>query len=161
MLPSNPALNPFYEPDIDVVVSVLPSTWAWALVAVYVGYRLARKLAGAIRFWWSQRYRREALARLHAITLEARPDQVTQAHELLKIVAIYLCGRTRIANVSERDWYGFLDAYTPNQTFAPELRVHVFDLLYRDCPMSSSQVSEYLEACRNWLQTHQVPHERF
>jgi hypothetical protein len=43
MLPSNPAMDPFYEPDIDVVVSILPSTWVWVLIAVYVGYRSMSK----------------------------------------------------------------------------------------------------------------------
>lgn len=160
MLPSNPALDPFHEPDIDVVVSVLPSTWAWVLIAVYVGYRLGRKLAHEIRFWWRQRYRREALERLRGIALEERPGVVVQAHELLKIVAIHLWGRNRVVSVPERDWYAFLDAYTANQTFGPELSSRVFALLYQDRSMSSAEVSEYLNACRSWIQTHEVHHER-
>jgi hypothetical protein len=160
MLPSNPALDPFYEPDIDVVVSILPSTWVWVLIAVYVGYRLGRKLVHAIRFWWRQRYRREALERLRVIALEDRTGVVAQAHELLKIVAIYLWGRTRVASVPERDWYVFLDAYTPDQTFGPELSSRVFAVLYQERSMSSAEVSEYLDACRSWIQTHEVHHER-
>jgi hypothetical protein len=89
---------------------------------------LCRKLVHAIRFWWRQRYRREALERLRVIALEDGTGVVAQAHELLKIVAIYLWGRTRVASVPERDWYVFLDAYTPNQTFGPELSSRVFCL---------------------------------
>lgn len=161
MLPSNPALDPFYEPDIEVIVSLWPSTWVWALIAIVICYRVSRKLAVAVRYWWGQRYRREALNRLQTMALDSKPEAVKQAHELLKIVAIYLWGRTRIARVAERDWYAFLNTHTPTPTFAPELGAQVFDLLYRDRLMSTAQVSEYIKACRNWIQTHEVHHEQY
>jgi hypothetical protein len=159
MLPSNPALEPFYEPEINVAVSLLPATWFWGLVAVFICYRVAVKLALAIQAWWAQRYRREALARLEIIVHESKPDAVVRAHELLKIVAIYVLGRSRVSSVSEQDWYVFLDTFTPAETFNQELSAHVYALLYQDRAMNPSRVSEYLIACRNWIQTHEVQRE--
>ena len=156
MLPDNPALNPFYEPKIDLEVSWLPSTWLWLLFGLALAYWLGSLMTQRARRWWTERYRREALKRLQRIRARESSAAARTAHELLKIVAIHCLGRSRVTSIAEIDWYLFLNTFADTEIFDAATSEAVYNLLYRDAPMSGAELENYLNATERWLREHEV-----
>jgi hypothetical protein len=156
MFEPNSALAPFNEPGVVLEISHWPQTWGWycllavgfvwALVAVRV--RLAR--------WWRNRYRREALRRLRGIASQPFEQRLFAAHELLKIVSVYVYGREVIANLADTDWYKLLNASVDETVFTKEQQLFVHHALYRGQELNKTELNGYLGAIALWLQLHHL-----
>jgi hypothetical protein len=156
MFPEHSALDPFYEPSIEVVVNLWPQTWLWWLVLAVLMTFFARSIWRRGLRWWQDRYRREALVRLLAFESLPADDRFLRSHELLKIVATHCYGRTRIVSIDEAQWYRFLNANAPQPLFDAALVVDIYAALYQERPLTETQLSTFSRQCRAWILEHQV-----
>ena len=167
--PASPSLSPSLSQLADVAlpppVSWMPQTVGWevlaavlALLAVWLAWRGAR-------YWWRNRYRRDALAELRQLELRWQADPATGAAvlsalpALVKRCALAAWPREQVASRSGSDWAQFLVANAGHamhgaQALAPLVR----DIQYHDeqakARVSPNDVRVLIEASRQWIQGH-------
>jgi hypothetical protein len=156
MFPEHSALDPLYEPSIEVLVSLWPQTWLWWLVTAVLMAGFLRLIWTRGLRWWQDRYRREALVRLLAFESLPPEDRLLRCHELLKIVATHCYGRLQVASIDEAQWYLFLNSTAPKPVFSHSLMADIDAALYQDRPLAEAQLSTYCGQCRAWILEHQV-----
>ncbi|MDQ6436595.1 DUF4381 domain-containing protein [Mesorhizobium sp. LHD-90] len=147
------------------LVSWMPQTWGWAVLAV---------LVAALLFWgawrWHRhrvrnRYRREALAELARIEAglgapEGRADAVAEAAALLKRVALAAWPRETVASLSGPDWVAFLRKTAGGSSFPDAAAALLDDAEYRGPPdraVPKADEKAFLAAARRWIEGHHVP----
>lgn len=156
MFEPNNALAPFYEPEVILGVSHWPQTWGWyCLFAAGLIWGLI-KIRSQLDRWWRNRYRREALSRLQVIASMPFNKRIQAAHELLKIVSVYVYGREVMATTADADWYNLLNAALDGPVFTQERQGFVFSAIYRGQELSEAEVNAYLSAVEYWLKMHCV-----
>lgn len=154
MFQPNSALAPFNEPEIILTISHWPQSWGWyGLLAAAVIWSLA-KLRTHLKRWWRNRYRREALRRLDGIARQPVETRLSAAHELLKIVSVYVYGRPVTAKLADTDWFDLLNAASATPVFSKELQSSLHRALYCDQALSEAELKGYLEAVALWLKMH-------
>ena len=154
MFQPNSALAPFNEPEIILTISHWPQSWGWyCLLAAGVIWILA-KLRAHLKRWWRNRYRREALRRLDGILRQPVEKRLSAAHELLKIVSVYVYGRPVTAKLADTDWFDLLNAAVATPVFSEELQSSLHGALYGDKALSEAELQAYLEAIALWLKMH-------
>jgi hypothetical protein len=154
MFEPNRALAPFNEPEVTLNVSQWPETWGWyVLLATGLVWGLL-KIRSQLKRWWRNRYRREALRRLRSIVNLPIDRRMSAAHELLKIVSVYVYGREMISNLVETDWYALLNDSLDKPVFTQELQSLLHSVLYRDQEPSRAAVQSHVRAIEYWLKMH-------
>lgn len=156
MFPQHSALDPLYEPSIELLVSLWPQTWLWWLVTAVLMAVFLRSIWRIGSRWWQDRYRREALARLLAFESLPPEDRLLRCHELLKIVATHRYGRRQVISIDETQWYLFLNSTAPKPVFSHSLMSDIYGALYQDRPLPEAQLSIYFGQCRAWIVEHQA-----
>lgn len=146
-------------------VSMLPQTWAWAVLAALVLLAIAFALCRWYRYRELNRYRREALSELRLIerhigAAQTRGNALAALPALLKRTALAVWPREAIANLSGRGWTGFLDAHSGGPIF-PEASAHFFEEAeYRGAAtlasVPESEAKAYVAAARHWIEAHHV-----
>lgn len=146
-------------------VSMLPQTWAWAVLAALVVLAIAFALWRWYRYREINRYRREALGELRLIeerigTAQTRGDALAALPVLLKRTALAVWPRETIANLSGRGWTGFLDAHSGGPVL-PEAAARFFEEAEYRGPAALASVSEaeakaHVAAARHWIEAHHV-----
>ncbi|KQY57982.1 hypothetical protein ASD52_22040 [Ensifer sp. Root142] len=146
-------------------VSMLPQTWAWAVLAGLV----LLAIAFALRRWYRHRelnrYRREALGELRQIeqrirAAQTRGDALAALPALIKRTALAVWPRETIANLSGKGWIGFLDAHSGGPVF-PTTAAHFFEEAEYRGPAVLASVTEaeakaHVAAARHWIEAHHV-----
>ena len=128
-----------------------PGWYAVLALALLAALGLALVL---IRRQVANRYRREALAelaRMPSAGLAGLP-------ELLKRVALCAWPRARVAALTGRDWWRFLDATSP-QGFPESQGQTLARLAYDpDTPLTEQEATTLHATSRNWIHQHH-PHK--
>lgn len=173
LLVQAPAAKPAQPPSLsqlaDVVqpppVSWKPQTVGWEVVGVLL-VLLALWLAWrGVRWWFRNRYRREALAELRRLELrwQANPDTRTAVLEalpvLIKRCTLAAWPREQVASRTGEQWAKFLQDHAGHamhgaQALAPlvrEIQYHDQEALKR---VSAHDVHVLIEASRQWIQGH-------
>ncbi|MGF6176396.1 DUF4381 domain-containing protein [Ensifer sp. 4252] len=146
-------------------VSMLPQTWAWAVLAALVLLVIAFALWRWLRYRELNRYRREALSALRLIeqrigAAQTRGTALAAVPVLLKSTALAVWPRETIANLSGKGWTGFLDAHSGGPVF-PTAAAHFFEEAEYRGPAVLASVPEaeakaHIAAARHWIEAHHV-----
>lgn len=145
-------------------VSYLPQTWGWlVLLALLLGLLVAWGWRAWHR-WQRDRYRRQALARLEALTAlltdpSARLRALRELPELLKRVALSMPGGARAASLGGVDWQAWLQRsgagglpddfslHLATLAYAPDARLQAY---------TSAELNALLAHSRRWIESHHV-----
>ncbi len=148
-------------------VSWWPQTIGWQLLALLAAIWAARRLYLAARRWWSNRYRRHALAQLAGLQQESTGESYERAlaalPALLKGTALHAYPRSEVAALSGEPWLAFLDAHYDTRYKGPCFRGvpgrNLLTIAYQ--PGSERQIPQHearqlLKMSRRWLARHRV-----
>lgn len=146
-------------------VSMLPQTWAWAVLAALAALAVAFALWRWVRYREINRYRREALGELRLIedrigSAETRADALASLSILLKRTALAVWPRDTVANLSGSNWTRFLDAHSGGPVF-PTIAAHFFEEAEYRGPLALASIPETdaracVVAARHWIEAHHV-----
>ena len=161
-----PSLSQLADIVQPAPVSWRPQTVGWevlgallAVLALWLAWRGAR-------WWWRNRYRRQALAELKQLESNWQADPVNAGPQLLaalpalvKRCALAAWPREQVASQSGAEWAQFLLANAGHashgaQALAPlvrEIQYHDHEALKR---VSPNDVRVLIEASRQWIQGH-------
>lgn len=92
-------------------VSMLPATWAWAILAALIAVTLAAAIVAFVRHRRATAWRRAALAELKRLApaLETGdPGALAALQTLLRRVALVTAPRPTVASLTGDDWARFL-----------------------------------------------------
>ncbi len=131
-------------------VHFAPVTPGWYVSGAVLLLLLAALAVLCIRHYLQNRYRREALRQLEAIT--AAPNVLYEANMLLKRIAMRNYGRSEVAALQGDDWMNFLNGRWKEAAFTTEEGKAVSDGLYR--PPGPEIPAAFLDKCRRWLRKH-------
>ena len=154
----NYALGDFVEVVSPAGVSWWPQTvgWLWlgAGLLAYLGLRLWRFL----RHWYRNRYRREAIARLQALSTAAAPAGLaSELNRLLKLAALAAFPREQVARLSGPEWIQFLNAQCPSAVFSAQQCQLLAEGPYSGAQLEPADASQLLAACVAWVRNHENP----
>ncbi|MEM9254275.1 MAG: DUF4381 domain-containing protein [Pseudomonadota bacterium] len=152
------------EDFVEVVppesVSWLPQTAGWGWLGALLAILLARYLWQKLNHWYRNRYRREAAAKLKALSHSSTPDTwLADINALLKLAALVAFGRERVASLSGRDWVNFLNDQCPQPPFCDAQAALLSDCVYTGEMVSDAERTRLIIACREWLMSHEEPQD--
>jgi len=151
----NYALHDFVEIVPPESISWLPQTagWRW-LGAVLLVFAL-RYLWRRLRHWYHNRYRREAIKRLRALSSQSTSaDFLADINRLLKITALVAYSREYVARLSGENWVNFLNQQCDQPPFNPEQAVLLARTAYRQQPLEPAQQRQLVAAGLAWISQH-------
>jgi hypothetical protein len=147
-----PSIEQLQELGLPAPVSYWPQTWGWAVV---LGLVVLALLVLAVRNWLHWRrdaYRREAVARLDALT------DLRELPELLKRVALSMSlpaqEHASIPTLTGADWQAFLQRHA-GAPIPEDLSQQLADLAYA-APLPDAQHTQLLAQCKAWVEQHHV-----
>jgi hypothetical protein len=151
----NYALGDFVEVVSPQAISWLPQTvgWWWlgaALLAVFARYSWRR-----LRYWYRNRYRREAAARLQKLGDTAdKSALVAELNRLLKLTALAAFSREQVASLSGKEWVDFLNGQCPTPPFSGEQGQLLAVDAYRTDTVAAPGGPPLISACLTWVREH-------
>jgi len=157
----NYALGEFAEVVPPESINWLPQTagWLWlgiALLGVIVHYAWR-----AIKHWYSNRYRREAIGRLRA--LSQNPDSgelVADINRILKITALVAYSRESVAKLSGQSWANFLNRQCEHPPFNTEQQLLLATAAYRNANVDQQHGQQLMAASLLWVSQHKLLGDR-
>ena len=148
----NYALGDFHEVVSPPAIDWLPQTPGWILVAALLLLWLLRTASRRLRYWYRNRYRREATARLQS--LEVSPGFVAEINRTLKLSALAVFSRQEVAALWGERWTEFLNSRCEHPPFS-EQQCRLLALgVYRQQPVDSTAAEQLLEASLAWVNEH-------
>ena len=153
----NYALKDFAEVAPPDSISWLPQTvgWLWlgAAVLAFTFHYLWRRL----RHWYSNRYRREAVARLQALAGNAGATEfVADINRVLKITALVAYSREKVAKLSGEGWVNFLNQQCEQPPFTGNHMELLANSVYRVQALDL-QREQLIQASVIWVEQHRPP----
>ena len=148
----NYALGDFVEVTSPASISWLPQTPGWLLVAAVMAWYIGRWAWRQLVHWYRNRYRKEALTRLGAISSSA--NCLNELSTLLKITAVAAYDRPETAQLTGPPWPEFLNRKCDSDPFDEELSALLAEGIYRQVSLSDSQRERLLGAARVWITGH-------
>ena len=152
----NPALGEFVEIQPLASIDWTPQTPGWYLVlgaallwAGRQGWRRARR-------WHRNRYRREALRQLAALSELPAEQQVIAANRLLKTVAIAAATRDAVAGLNGEAWRSWLRARCALPALSEQTLTALCEGVYRASPPRPPP--GFIDECRQWIHHHSDDH---
>ncbi|MEL7450596.1 MAG: DUF4381 domain-containing protein [Pseudomonadota bacterium] len=147
----NPAVAQMAEIVPAAGIDWLPQTPGWYVVAAVLLYFLGRRALRAFAHWHRNRYRREALGRLHQSELTTRA-----VNETLKLAAMAASSRDEVARLSGTAWTEWLQRRCDGPVFSDASLEELGEKLYVTSaqPAAPSLVAE----ARTWLKSHRDAH---
>ena len=153
----NYALVDFAEVVPPESISWLPQTVGWSWLGVAVLALTLHYLWRRLKHWYRNRYRREAVARLQALSSNTGATEfVADINSVLKITALVAYSRESVAKLSGESWVNFLNQQCEQPPFTPEhiellarsvYRVQAFEL----------QRDQLTQASVIWVEQHRPP----
>jgi len=151
----NYALLDFVEITSPESISWLPQTVGWRWLGAAVVLLALRYLWRALRHWYYNRYRREAIKRLQSLSIEPpTPDFLAQINCLLKITALVAYSREHVARLSGESWVHFLNQQCDQPPFTPEQVGLLAISAYRQQPLELAQQRQLIAAGLAWISQH-------
>ena len=153
------------DPVLPQPISWMPQALGWQILAGLVALALLWLLFRALRRWWRNRYRREALAELRQLEAQWQRDSdnpvpvLVALPVLIKRCALSAWPRTQVAGLNGVAWASFLEAHAGHglhgaQALSPlvrEMQYHDEAQLARIPP---DDVRVLLDASREWITSH-------
>lgn len=146
-------------------VSMLPQTWAWAVLAALVVLAIAFALWRWLHYRAINRYRREALGEIRLIeerlgAPQTRGEALAAVPVILKRTALAAWPRETVANLNGRGWTQFLDAHSGGKLLS-QTSAHFFEEAeYRGpaalASVSAAEARAHVAAARQWIEAHHV-----
>lgn len=159
------ALRGLADVALPPPVSMLPQTWAWAVLAALVALAIAFALWRWFHYREINRYRREALGELRLLeqrvgAAQTRGEALAALPALVKRTALAVWPRETVANLSGQGWTGFLNSHAGGQAF-PAATAHFFEEAeYRGSAALASvpetEAKAHIAAARHWIEAHHV-----
>ncbi|MCB1676591.1 MAG: DUF4381 domain-containing protein [Halioglobus sp.] len=151
----NYALHDFVEIVSPPAVNWLPQTagWWWlgGAVLVFIAWRAWR----CLRHWYRNRYRREAAARLRALSPTAGTAvRIEDINRLLKLTALVAYPRGTVARLSGEQWVDFLNRQCQSPPFSPQQTRLLALGAYRDQALDTTCARALLDASLAWVREH-------
>lgn len=144
---------------LPAAISWWPNTIGWQLVAFLLAAFSIRHVYLKTKIWWSNRYRREVVAKLNEFKKYSNSELVSVVEQLpfyLKTTALQAYPRDQVAQLSGHDWVDFLNDKYGSILFTEHLSEQLITVSYR--PKSQWQLSD--QECLNLIDTaiHWVKH---
>ena len=112
----------------------------------------------ALKHWYRNRYRREAIGRLQALAnLEGSSELVAEINRVLKITALVAYSRETVAKLSGNNWAQFLNQQCEQPPFSTAQLELLATATYRGQVIGSQQ--QLLQASVQWVEQHQKPNQ--
>jgi hypothetical protein len=170
--PGGSAPDPRLDAIVDIVVpetvSLTPVTVGWQLLAGVLILALFAGGMAAYRRYRRNRYRREALAELKALSAtvtQAGPGKVAALRAvpvLLRRVALTADDRAAVASLSGDMWLDYLDARYPGNGFGTGPGREVEAVGYLPEPnvaaLDPNAVEALIREVRSWIESHEASH---
>jgi hypothetical protein len=139
-------LHDFYQPPSP---SWMPQTIGWYVVFAALGLVLAWLLARAVRRWFHDRYRREAIHELQTAPAAA-------LSLILKRAALAAWPRSRVASLTGKAWIDFLaeSANIPEFRSAPGAGIEKGT--FRNQPANAADENQLRQLAERWIRAHHV-----
>ena len=140
------------EPE---VVSLLPATDAWLVLAGWIVTVLAIALGAWRRRWRRNRYRRDALRMLAGIEADTSLDataSAAQIAELVKRTALAAYPRDAVASLYGKTWSAFLVESANHDRRVAEQADDLASAAY----MPGKSGPDLLPAARRWIRVHRA-----
>lgn len=148
----NYALGDFNEVVSPPPIDWWPQTPGWYLVAAVLLLWLLRRAARKLRYWYRNRYRREALARLAGLGPD--PGLVAEVNRTLKLSALAGFSRQEVASLWGESWTEFLNGRCAEPPFSDRHCQLLAMGVYQQEAVDSATAQALLEASRNWIAQH-------
>lgn len=152
----NPALGEFAEILPLAGIDWMPQTPGWYLVLAAAGLLIGRRGWREARRWYRNRYRREALRRLAAMSQLPAGQQVIAANRLLKAVAITAASRDAVAGLEGEDWRSWLTARCTVPALSPQTLTALSEDIYRTDPPRPPP--GFFRELQQWIRNHRDDH---
>jgi hypothetical protein len=151
----NYALKNFFEVVTPAGIDWLPQTPGWFLVAAVLAYYCSEKLWRSLQYWYHNRYRGEALARLADIPHRGEASElVVEVNQLLKITALVAYPRTDVAQLTGVAWTRFLNRQCEHHPFDETTSKLLAEGPYRPLSVEPPQLENLLSASSQWISEH-------
>jgi len=162
---TRPSLAGLHDIVLPESVRWMPATTAWYVLAAAVLIALAVVVFLAMRRYEANRYRREALARMEAISealaVPAQRDAaLSQLPQLTKQVALAFSRRDEVAALSGDAWLRFLDESYEGDRFSAGpgrlLPAIAYGSPSSRAAIPETDVGELTALLRAWIKGHHV-----
>lgn len=154
----NYALREFAEVIPPEGISWLPQTAGWLWLAIALSGVIAYYAWRAIKNWYHNRYRREAISRLRALAQSpGSADLVSDINRILKITALVAYSRENVAKLSGQTWADFLNRQCEQPPFNAEQQLLLASAIYRNAATNRQTTQQLMAASMLWVSQHKAP----
>lgn len=153
--PSTYILRDLHDVTVPESVSWWPQTIGWKLLALVVLLALVYWSYKALRYWWNNRYRREALTALNELNPQDN-DTGNRLFSILKIVLVYLdSGNARLFDDAFLDKLNELspERLAFNDQIAKQWQQ---SLVNPNIKLNPEQHAELIKRAQVWLKQHRL-----
>ncbi len=156
----NYALGDFVEVVSPPAIDWLPQTPGWWVVGAVIAVLVLRKVWQRFKFWYRNRYRREALARLARLRSAAGTgsELVRELNTLLKLTAIAANAREQVASLTGAAWPEYLNAQCESPTFNSTLAPLLASGSYGNPDIDDVQRAQLFDSATVWIRQHRDYH---
>ncbi|MEC6796372.1 DUF4381 domain-containing protein [Photobacterium sp. S4TG1] len=162
--PSNYMLRNMSEVTIPDHVSWFPQTIGWKIVAILLMVTVFYYSIQWIRWWWGNRYRREAIALIEVMHASIKHKDALLSlpldmFEVMKAVLIYLDPQKANA-FGERFLIDLDDCHSPRKVVFNDVigQKWMRSLVQPQSQLSEHELSLLITLCQQWLVEHGEPH---
>jgi hypothetical protein len=162
-------MDPTSLQNLHDIIAPLPSPWlppapGWYALGLSLLLLLILFSVQKYLRWRQNKYRRDALAELDALTKELIDSNACQLAlprlpQLVKRTAMAAYGRSSVASLSDEDWLAFLDATASTHLFSQGsgrlLNACSYQSAAQLATFSREQVEGLQQAVSLWIRTHQ------
>jgi len=150
----NYALKNFSEVVSPESISWLPQTAGWLWLGLGLLGLSLHYAWRALKHWYRNRYRREAIDRLQALAgREDSRELVAEINRVLKITALVAYSRETVAKLSGDSWARFLNQQCEQPPFSTAQLELLATAAYRD-QTKGGQQHQLLQASVQWVEQH-------
>ena len=149
----------FEELSLPTEVSLLPQTWGWALLLLFIVFGLTVFAVGKGRHWWKNRYRKQLIEQLNSIDPSGghvNCDVLTILH--LGVGAAYGVQGSQARSLTGNRWLEFLDLCSGGNTlFNSQWGLDWQRACWmkpEEVPKTQHQNARLIAETRQWLLSH-------
>ena len=151
----NYALGDFVEVVPPGPIDWLPQTLGWQIVAIVAAAFASQYIFKKLRYWYQNRYRREAAVRLKKIEqITEYGTIIMELNRLLKLTALVAYSREAVAKLSGTPWVDFLNDQCATPVFSKSQMSLLAKGSYQRMDIDRSAMDGLLEASARWIDEH-------
>jgi len=141
-------------------ISWWPSAPGWQVLGVILVAWLLLRVIRLVRYWWRNRYRREALRQLQQVQQQAdgqMQDVVAVIPYYIKVTALQAYPRAEVASLSGDTWLAFLDAHYSGPSFADGTGRKLLAVSYlprEQWQLDDNESGRLIQMAQQWIAKH-------